>query len=278
MGFKTLMFLIVIIMMSLFFVQNLESISLVFLGFKSLSLPLSFWVILALFAGIFSSLIIQLLSNNPTPKTKSNQSFSSDNIPNNFPPSAPYNPPPVPPSFANKPKTEKKDFSKPSIYTKNTVLNNQFDESEGDFDFDAIPENINEDKQILQKKNLINSEINNIDVNPLSEQESIPSTEIKSEREFTPSLSEDIEDIPLETILKPREASIYSYQSREKTEIKPKLSTPQGNKQKQPSPNNPSKNDRGGIYDAPYRVIAPADDNNEEIDRDFNDDDEDWDF
>lgn len=280
MGFKTLMFLIVIIIMSLFFVQNLESISLVFLGFNSLSLPLSFWIILALFSGILSSLIIQVLSSNSMPKTKPNQSFSPNkNIPDN-PPNSPiynpiYNPPSVKSSFADKPIAEKQTFSAQPIYAKNSLQNNPPDELDKEFDFDDIPENTYENNQLLDKNNQPNFTINNIDINPPLETESIPSIEITSETEFTPS---SLEDIPLEKILKPREASIYSYQSREKTDIKPKLSTPKLSKQKQSLPNNRDNKFKGGIYDAPYRVISPADDNNQQdIDNNF-DDDEDWDF
>lgn len=283
MGFKTLMFLIVIIIISLFFVQNLESISLVFLGFNSLSLPLSFWIILALFAGILSSLIIQVLSNNPTVKIKSNQSFSPNkNIPDN-PPNPPiynpiYNPPSVPSSLTDKPIAEKQTFSAPPIYNKNSLQNNPLDEFDKDFDFDDIPENIHENNQFLDKNNQPNLTINNTDINQPLETKSIPSAdEITPETEFTTPSS--LEDIPLEKILKPREASIYSYQSREKTDIKPKLSTPKLSKQTQSLPNNRDNKFKGGIYDAPYRVISPADDDNQEdIYNNFEEEEEDWDF
>ncbi|BAQ60677.1 hypothetical protein GM3708_1083 [Geminocystis sp. NIES-3708] len=251
--------------MGLFFVQNLESISLVFLGFNSLSLPLSFWIILALFAGILSSLIIQVLSNNSTETIKSNQSFSS----NNTPPS--YNSPSVQSSFKNKSQPEKKVFSSPPIYQKSIVSNNISDDI--DSDFEEIPENIDEYNQNLEE----NITINNIDINPPLEKESIANDDKESEKELTSSPSEDI---ALDRILKPREASIYSYQSREKTDIKPPLSTSQPNRQKPSLPNKRVNNYQGGIYDAPYRVITPAynDEKEEKINSNFDDEDEDWDF
>jgi uncharacterized integral membrane protein len=278
MGFKTLTFLIVIIIMSLFFIQNVDSISLVFLGFKSPIFPLSLWIICALFAGIFSSLMIQVLSNNPTIiKTKSNQSFSNNNnnLSDNPPPSPKYNPPLAQIPFVDKPQTEKKSFSPTPIYNKNSVPDNVIDDFDKDFDFDDMPENINQDNQLLEEKNQPNLTTNNIDINPPLEIENIPSPEIILEKELTPSSSEDI---PLEKISKPREASIYSYQSKEKTDIKPQLSTPKSNQQKKSLPNNRDNNNQGGVYDAPYRVISPANDSQEDIYNNLEDDDEDWDI
>lgn len=273
MGFKTLMFLIVIIIMSLFFVQNLESISLVFLGFNSLSLPLSFWIVLALLAGILSSLIIQLLSNNSTETIKYNQSFSdNNNTPNN--PSPSYTSSPVQRSVKNKAQPEKKPFSPPPIYQKSIVSNNISDDI--DLDFEETPENIDEYNQNLEENITLNIPINNIEINPLVEEESIANDDKESEKELTSSPSEDM---ALDRILKPREASIYSYQSREKTDIKPPLSTSQPNQQKPPAPNKRVNNYKGGIYDAPYRVITPAyHEKEEEINNNFDDEDEDWDF
>ncbi|MBL1210553.1 hypothetical protein [Geminocystis sp. GBBB08] len=266
MGFKTLIFFIIVIIIILLFIQNLQPISLVFLGFNSLSLPLSLWLLFALFMGMLSSLIIQILSNNLIPKTKSNQSFSSNNISNN--------PPPSPPSFTAKPITEKKAVYQPPMSNENIKKNNQFNEFDNDLDFDDIPENIEKDNQILEEKKQVNYS-NNIDLNTPLEKELITTPDIILEKELNTPVSEDI---PLETFLKPREASIYSYQSGEKTEIKPKSSTFKPNQKKQSSPKNPNQNYQERVYDAPYRIIAPASENKDkEIYNDF-DEDDDWDF
>lgn len=267
MGFKTLIFLIILIVMTLFFVQNLESISLLFLGFKSVNFPLSLWIIMSLFAGILSSLIIQFLSNNPTQKISSNESFSSNkNISDNDYPSPTYNPPSTPSSFTNKKPLEKTVYSPPPMAEKNIDGNNIDD----DINFDSNIKNINEDQQNLKENKTlnINTNTNNIEINSTLETESIFDDNEESEEVTS-------------TTIKSREASVYSSKPREKTQTKPSSSVSKPNEENPSSPPKKVNNSQSGIYDAPYRVINPIHNDNDKqkkVNNNFDDENEDWDF
>ncbi|NCO76098.1 MAG: hypothetical protein GW795_14115 [Cyanobacteria bacterium] len=266
MGLKALFFLITIIITVLFYFQNLQPITLVFFGFKSPILPLSLWFILSLCAGILSSLIIQLLANNPTTKQKYNQSFSSDN-PYNYPPSTPEKPfinqpkPEPEKPFINQPKSEPKLEEKP---ISPPPINEVYDP---DFDFDFEEELITENNQEFLAEN------ESINLEKEKKIETSISEEIPPEKQFIPVSSKP----PSEAMIKTREASPYSYKPKEKTKIiPPSESSIEINNSQIKISNNRNKKE---IYDAPYRVISPAYD--EKVDDNYDDleeEEEDWDF
>ncbi|BAQ66273.1 hypothetical protein GM3709_3038 [Geminocystis sp. NIES-3709] len=255
------------------------------------------WIILAVLAGIFSSFIIQLLSYS-APQNRDNSSAKKPS----------YNPPSSPqPSFKNTPKN--KVFSQPLPVENNTQYKSQPEEIDPDFDFDFeedfIPEtsliyqkdninikqkkeqinlnfednvpveNISQDEVIITEKNQEVLENINFSISETLEEESSKIEEKEEDMIYSP-----VEDIPSETFLKIREASLYSYQPGEKTEITPKRLNPTPPKTRSSnSPKSLDNKERKQVYDAPYRVISPASDNIlPKDDEEFFDDDEDWDF
>lgn len=287
MGFKSFVLIGSIAFFIIFALQNRGAIALTFFGFNSPALPLFVWILIALFAGMISSLLINLLSNNPIPKTRKNQSLNS-----------PYSPPPQPSPQPIKAKPTISPNQNPPTEMKKP----QYQWEEDDV-FEDLPDTpiidtslpINNppkneltypDTQIQQEFELqenIETDINKIEEEIKSEeQKPIDNSPIEAEAESKTSIPEinkpSEEDYPPENLLKPRQASPYSYQSREKTEINPKKikKTPSQSEEKSPPQ---AKRTYKGVYDAPYRVIAPAQTNNtpENYD-DFDDFDDDWDF
>ncbi|MGI0482959.1 hypothetical protein ACN4EE_19515 [Geminocystis sp. CENA526] len=304
MGFKIILLISIVLITALFTLQNAQPITLVIFGYNSLSLPLSLWVIVAVLAGILSSLIIQILSSS-SPQRKSDY---SDN-------QKPYNPPPKPKSSFKQP-SEDKVFSPPSAGVNPPKYNKPVEEIDEDFDFDfdedstpqiplnnqyhdnfaeyEQPENYPEEaKDNIELKEEIlplekPSEVEPIilDKNTYSEEKIAENLEenIQQKEPINPVINEQ-DNVPSETFLKAREASLYSYKPREKTEIKPKSpkiktpSSPPKNRSIEPSKSSDNRYREGGVYDAPYRVISPAyDDTSPVQDDEFFDDDEDWDF
>ncbi|WP_017295196.1 LapA family protein [Geminocystis herdmanii] len=319
MGFKIILLISIVLIIALFTVQNAQNITLVFLGFNSLNLPLSLWMILAVLAGIVSSFMIQLLSSSSSNKNSNYSNYSPSESDNNPPPRKPkssfkqqpdnqvYSPPlPVENNLKyNNPNEEldadfdfdfEEDLTPKKPLTDNQENNNNFQQSQdsfdSDFDFEEdfssenppfeenLPlENVPEVKSII---NEINQEVAP-EINPIIPEES-PQIEIK--KVINPN-----DNIPSETFLKPREASLYSYKPGEKTEISSKptnIKTSQKNDPKSSiaqrhfviEPSKPSENRySGGVYDAPYRVISPGYDDTSPLENDeFFEDDEDWDF
>lgn len=275
MGFKSFLLLIIIVFLAIFSIQNLQSISLVFFGFKSLTLPLSFWIILSLLAGIISSLFVQFLSTKPRQKTNYNQSFSPPPPPSNYPPSPAVQEKITPPRNNQR-------------YTSSAQVTNQ-QYSEYDFDFLAEPQtSIDRDRQREYNIQEPSREKPATKFSPEEQDRSFISDEQINgeETENTPkkssveeSAKSPVAEAPSEAWLKAREASLYSYQPREKTEIKiPKRIEKTETNQRS---NDSSYSRRAdGIYDAPYRVIPPSSEPMYEDNDDiyYDDEDDDWDF
>ncbi|HLO52189.1 MAG TPA: hypothetical protein VK211_27565 [Kamptonema sp.] len=98
---RVILFLVVMGGLTLFVLQNASlSLSLVFLGMRSQTLPLSVWIVMSLAAGTFTSFLISGLvafSNYLAEKewrVRSDRSQPSDSFPEN--PSSGYRPPPSP--------------------------------------------------------------------------------------------------------------------------------------------------------------------------------------
>jgi hypothetical protein len=275
MGFKSFLLLIIIVFLAIFSIQNLQLISLVFFGFKSLTFPLSFWLILSWLAGIISSLFVQFLSPKPRQKTNYNQSFSPP-PPSNYPPSPPVQEKITPPKNNQR-------------YTSSAQVTNQ-QYSEYDFDFLDEPQtSIDRDRQ---KEYNVQQPIKKQPVTDLSQEQedSLPLSDERGNEEKTENIpvqksSEEttakspVAEAPSEALLRTREASLYSYQPREKTEIKiPRQVEKTETNQRSINSTYSRRND--GIYDAPYRVIPPSEESIDEDNDDIYDDDEDddWDF
>lgn len=315
MGFKIILLISIVLITALFTVQNAQNITLVFLGFNSLNLPLSLWMILAVLAGIFSSFMIQLLSSSSSNKNSNYSNYSSSESDNNPPPTKPkssfkqqpdnqvFSPPlPVENNFKyNNPNEEldtefdfEEDLTPEQPLSYHQEDRNNFQQSqdsfEDDFDFEEdfssenppfeenLPlENVPEVKPIINEPNQeVATEINPIIPEKLPEES--PQIEIK--KVINPN-----DNIPSETFLKPREASLYSYKPGEKTEItskSTKIKTSKKNNENVSSieRSNLSENRyNDGVYDAPYRVISPSYDDTSPLENDeFFEDDEDWDF
>lgn len=104
---KALMLLILGIGLVIFFIQNSAPISLVFWGMiKTPSLPLAIWILSFAVAGIFSSLLLQLLSGKPR-EVASKRDYLRD--------SQPYSPQPRPTPFSEpkKPQTREEERNIP---------------------------------------------------------------------------------------------------------------------------------------------------------------------
>ena len=295
MGIKSLFLIAIIVVLGVFSLQNLQSISLVFFGFTSLALPLSIWILLSIFAGLISSLLIQLLSNNSSNKSNSRSSYS---------PPAPQNYRPEPPApIAAKPSLQKQPFNPATTSEYRASYRQEFDEF-ADLDDRPLPESEQYTRSTNIRNNNQNQEVTSFTSQPSATRETedlIPEqTKTDSEPEVktpesnptTPTNNTIIAEEPSEAWLKSRQASPYSYQPREKTEVKIPSPPPPTIKQtptnKQTSEETPEKRKtsrtnsprkKSGIYDAPYRVIAPR--RNEPIKQNNEadwDEDDDWDF
>lgn len=291
MSIKGLIIIILLIVAGLFYVQNMQNITLVFFGINTISLPLSLVALSFILTGFISSLIIQFLS-----KFNGNKYRYNDNKFNEQ--KSPISPPSSSPSTEYYP-------SQKSIYQDN-YQDNFVDNQETQFrdKFQAQPnikfaqeEKIStkyEAEKTLNQPEILTQEIRADYPQP----NKIKSPQLKQEQpeELKPIIIDQQEEIiaddnfndvdedcnlPSESITKPRQSSPYSYQTREKTEI---ITQQTRNKR---------LNNDDRIYTAPYRVITPADnqyyppdvkDNYSSDDRDYpryrqdNDDDEDWDF
>lgn len=251
MGIKGFIWLVLLAVVTLFVVQNLQPVSLVFLGSKSLTLPLSIWMLLFTITGIIVSLIIQslinMISTNYTkdfkkPK-KSYSSFPSQNK-----------------SSEIKPPFNQQSEEVEELQRVNPTYSEPYDD-----DFEFLTEN-------NEKENLEASEIKDSGEDNLA-QEKIDRDLNKTQADQIKE-GENIEDIEVDSELKnqPRSPLLYSYKLKEKTRIDPLPKPPS------PSPS-PSTNE---IYDANYRVIIPAppkkneQNNNDQIDQ--NENEEEWDF
>ena len=336
MGFKALLLLVIVIFIAVFSLQNIQAISLVFFSFNSITLPLSFWIVLSLFAGIFSSFLIQFLSGNK--RQASNYKSSYPNSRSN----SPYSPPPVnPPNIPSQREeipqyndnSRANNFNQEAINDRERSLRdpNRFDYVsqvqnpvnaeeefiEEDWIDEPLEDNINdlekEHDRDQVKQNTVAENNNQIDL-----EETDDLSEEVNQPEKTPVESSPINEPPAPSLLKSRQASLYSYQPKEKTKIEtkpqPEPQTEPQNTEEEPDSNraipinlpprrkkvNNSSSSRrqnrsrrtnsSGVYDASYRVITPSrndrnrpdpryDDRNYQPDDDFDwDEDEDWDF
>lgn len=227
MGVKGFIWLALLVIMTLFIIQNLQEVSLVFFSSKSVTLPLSILMLLFALTGIIVSLIIQGLIN--LSRSNSESKFNNEK--------ASYSSPP-PQSRAKK---------KPEIEPQFQPVYPTYKEPYDDLEFvneDNIQETV-EDQKIQE-----------------------PVDSIIEEQKIAFNLEEieknDLEEeVDLEPKNQTRSPSLYSYTPKERTQIKPKPKF-------SPSP-------RSRIYDANYRVIAPASPkNNPQIDE--NENEEEWDF
>jgi len=286
MGLKSLVLIVAIAVFIIFAIQNGGAIALAFFGFNSPALPLWIWILVALLAGIISSLFINLLSSHPVGNNSKNQSFNP-----------PYPPPPQP--SRKKEKYQPLEESNPIPETPTAKLNYRWEEdevfedlpdnpvnaveeiattnpeNEAGISAEDIVEDIKEEKRELEE--IIEEEIElkeeNLEDNQEIEQEEEKEEQLPiSSEEKQPSVTEN-DSSP---ILKQREASPYSYQTREKTQIRPK--TVKKAQEQAKIPPSPPKRLYKGVYDAPYRVIAPSQNDVNNDDNDFYDDEEDWDF
>jgi hypothetical protein len=196
MGLKGFIWIIILTIVVVFILQNLQPISLVFLGSKPITLPTSVWVISFTILGIFSSLMIQGLSNvnkvnnssvNSSPK---NSSYSSK----------------IPPNKPNPPNNKSSQIESEI----------EFEPSYQD-EFDDFPEPLKEEIDIDQ----------NTPVSIKKEEEEIQEITLKdtkidfNKEEKIKEDNEENKNEQKEEINQDRVASLYSYKPREKTEIKP---------------------------------------------------------
>ena len=277
MGFKSLVLLIAFAFIAIFSLQNLQSISLVFFSLNSLTLPLSIWIVLSLLAGIISSLVIQFLSNNFVRKNNYSQSYT---------PQSPTDYPPSPSVTETLPRQEKRQtFSSPPVAS-SSINNMPSEEDLNVFDDRKIKytkqkqqttTNFFDDEPPLTSpsKNMNDSSFPQPDTQKVSKVVEQDTTTSDTNVSFPTPQKSPVQDIPSPAWLKSREASVYSYQPKEKTHIK---TTPDKFKSEpnQPKKSPPAKK-ADGIYDASYRVISPSQDQvNQNDNEDW--DDEDWDF
>jgi len=281
MGFRIIFFLLFFSITGVLIIQNSQNITLIFLGSISFTFPLSLWLVIAFFAGIVSSFLIQILTYSPSNKS----TYSSNNNYSNSPPS----PPQSPSSIKNKPVEQ--DFQEKPEYKS---FNQEKDINE-DFDFDFEEELKPDNETIYNPEVPENKEkitINEPEISPSLQEINKEKTE-ETLQENTSSFSEEeliteippekvnpVDNTPSATFTKPREASLYSYQPREKTEIIPK-SIKQKSANSTTTENTPRSNSNKReiekVYDVPYRVISPSYDD-VSIEEEFFDEEEDWDF
>jgi hypothetical protein len=223
MGNKGFIWLILFVITIIFIIQNLNQVSLVFFGSKSIYLPLSIWVMLFIIAGIISSLIIQGLNN-----------LSKSETPNiSAPKKAAF--------YSSKNPYPKPSPSPQPIFTSDEKLSINNDNQEDFYEFTEplIKDNINSNQPDLMKENEENIE-----------EKSAPIININKEQDNYEN-NENNQN---------RQASLYSYKPKEKTEIRPKILP------------------KNKVYDAPYRIITPPyqDNNSPKNNDDY--EEEEWNF
>jgi uncharacterized integral membrane protein len=225
MGIKGLIIIFLLVATVIFYLQNSQNITLVFFGVITISLPLSLAILLFVFAGLISSLIIQFFSNisaNRSANVKGKNKRS------------PISPPPNSEEY-NLPK--KDIFKQPEYITQRDK---------------ELKEEILQPVQ--SDKDKINENISDSDLDEQNEENLI---------------------YPEKLITKPRPAAPYAYQPKEKTEIFPQNHTTS----KQEKSEKKREITENNIYNAPYRVITPANKrDSRSYQPDDNDNDDDWDF
>ncbi len=258
MGIKGLIWLILLVTVSLFTVQNLQPMGLVFLGAKSLTLtlPLSIWMLLFAFSGIIVSLFIQALINSIYAKKSTNNNQQKTAYSN----------------FSPNPQVEKvrqqqfeQNFVEPEIKRKENIYSINDQNLNQDFDFlvtDSIKDN---QQEIFNNEPIIEENIEEFDFSSTS----------SNDHDLEINELQDLENNENDTyVSKGRSPALYSYQSKEKTQIRQKIKskTPE----KYIDQNSVSNNE---IYDANFRLINPASSpqNNTNQDDDRKNI-EDWDF
>lgn len=267
MGFKSLLLIVVMAFFVIFAIQNGGAIAFTFFGFKSPAFPLWMWILIALLAGIISSLIINFLSTNTIGKNERNQTFE---------PSYSSPPPPPPPERKQKSIPEEKSMEETKTVPEKLEYQWQEDEIFEDLPDTPIHETLEEinttsENEFISQENSVPEEIESKPEKTISHQKSEDKENVIITQEEIKTPNND--DFP-PPLLKPREASPYSYQSGEKTQIRPTRVNPPPKEKKEKSNPTPKRLYQG-IYDAPYRIIAPAQDNQDE---EFFEDDEDWEF
>ena len=266
MGVKGLILIFFLIVTGIFSWQNWQNITLVFFGVNTVSLPLSISILCFILAGFISSLIIQLLSKSSANKTNQNPpDISKSPVSPIYPPAEEY---PQPEELPR----EKYVNRRENISTKNLEQIPVIDREDQAkrIQIPLVQELDNQPEMIAET---------NIDYpEPISKQEEEVSEKIKSEDKDMVNNHDATDDdliSPAESIKKPRQASPYSYTTREKTSIFPKKpSTDYSNRPRKRRINK----EQDGIYTAEYRVITPA---NNQPKPDFpqsNEDEDDWDF
>jgi hypothetical protein len=255
MGFKGFIWIVLLLVFSILTLQNLQPMSLVFFGSKPITLPLSIWILLFTGAGIFSSLVIYLLSGGSnTSKKVPNKSQLPDN---NYYPSPPSQPSSdTPKNRQPKPRKSEKIPSPPYSYEPEPEPDQRIYQDEIDELENEAVETIQVEKIEQNTKQILD------DVKP-EIQDKINCAEEENQAQEDNDFNED-------AFTKPRPASLYSYSSRERTEIKPK-----------PTPKTRKNYPKQDVYDADYRVILPPSRGNNQPNQDENYDDyedENWDF
>ncbi len=321
MGFKSLPLLIFLICIVLFSLQNLQSVSLVFFGFSSLSLPLSIWIVLSLLAGILSSLFIQLLTKSSNSKNNNYYNPPNPNPQVDYPPSA----------TQQIPLRENNSFVSPrvnqSTATKVNNVEEQFDifddrqwgeeeagwveneplrqpiQANPDVNVSApqppvtpppiqpitstrMPEEDSENMSSYIPPNTVTQVIPKDDGD--FETDTVIDSSTPTEAKISPPPPiQPIDNTPSPSLLKNREASLYSYQSKEKTVFNQPL--PRLEKEQRKRNNDrqiPTRGDRNEnktsassnpIYDAPFRVIPPRQNPPPSPDKPMTDIDDVWD-
>lgn len=270
MGIKGFIIILLLVLTVIFSFQNLQNITLVFFAANPISLPLSLAILLFVFAGLISSLVIYFLSNvsvNKSPDIREKNKRS------------PISPPPTSEEY-NLPKKER---------IKQEYVNQEDEEFQ-----EKIEQNryINQkEKEIINQEDILDNNFSKHQENLTRKNINYQEPKIKEEEGILQPIQSDkereIENIPdsdlgekndenfispEELMTKPRQAAPYTYQPKEKTEIFPDNDTSKRKKvvkKRQGTEEN--------IYNAPYRVITPA---NEEDSRRYQPDnnDDDWDF
>ncbi len=241
---------------------------------------------LSLLAGMISSLLIQLLTKTSAPKNNYNQSFSTPPQPNNyrsFPSEDDFYTPSVSPSVREKVTPQENTFASPS---RNKPTNRNITRDQEQFDQEDVIVNKNSFDDINNSplpKEVIEVEKTTVDspeIEPENPRQTIRDSQFSSPEEKPP-----VDNNPAPSLLKSREPSLYSYQSKEKTEFKQPYvpsSSVQHEEQRQQKPVR-KKNSvipKDNIYDAPFRVIPSASPEKSSPRNDYDEDwdDEDWDF
>lgn len=250
MGLKGFIWLVLLIIISLLVFQNLQPVSLVFFGSKSINVPLSIWMLVFFIMGLVVSFIIQGLAST----IGSNKKLKQEKTPY-YPPS----PPTYPENQINR------DKQTPTYQPVNPTYREPYDDefefpqentSEQNIEQKPFQESIKSD---LAEEKIETNILEKVDTNeqiPLEKEENV---EVKSETSAAKQISS-------------RSPSLYSYKTKEKTQIRVKTSTSKISAKK--TKNKP----KNSIYDANYRIITPAKSTNNDDDYDNSYNQEEWDF